>query len=199
MKWKWIFNGVVLIFIALLIFFLWRKASQSSFFQKHEVESSAVLLEKIERVIKLVAVEANISEIYDYKDYYAMDLSPFRKKVLVRVKARVSAGFNMEAVKIELDDDNKTVYIRNFPPAEILSVDHDLDYYDITQGTFNRFSPADYNKINARAKQFIVEKAKDSRILTEAEQQKEEIISMIRFLVEAGGWQLYWDPPTLQD
>ncbi|MBK9982670.1 MAG: DUF4230 domain-containing protein [Saprospiraceae bacterium] len=46
--------------------------------------------------------------------------------------------------------------ISGMPPAEILSVDHDLDYYDLSEGFFNSFSTEDYNKINADAKDFVI-------------------------------------------
>ena len=199
MKIKWIINAVIVLLLISAVLFIWSKLSRPGLFVRHQEESSMVLLEKIEKVVKLVAVEANISEIYDYKDYYPVDLAPFRKKVLVRVKARVSAGYNFDNMKVEINEEMRTVRILQFPEPEILSIDHDLDYYDISQGTFNRFTPEDYNTINAQAKQFVVEKAKDSRIIEEAEKQKEEILDMIRFLIQASGWTLVVDERVLLD
>ena len=162
-------------------------------------ESSVVLLDKIEKVIKFVAVEGNLTEIYDYKDYYSFDIAPFRKKALVRVHAKVSAGYNFENLVIDLDEENKVIVIKHFPDAEILSIDHDLDYYDLTQGTFNKFTAEDYNKINSRAKSFVAEKAKDSGLIEAAGEQKEELLDMVKMLVNAGGWTLRMEKKVFLD
>ena len=181
---------VILTAFILTVFFAWWMGFKSSMFKKYEQENATVILDRIEKVVKLVAVEGNISEIYDYKDYYSFDIAPFRKKALVRVNAKVSAGYDFEKMTVEVDEGSKKITIKNFPEADILSIDHNLDYYDITQGTFNKFTNADYNKINSRAKSFVAEKAKDSGLLNAAEEQKQELLEMIKFLVQGGGWSL---------
>jgi hypothetical protein len=186
-KYKYLIFGL---FFLLALALAWWTGMKTSLWQKYEAESSTVLLNKIERVVKLIAVEGNVSEIYDYKDYYNFDLAPFRKKALVRVNAKVSVGYDFEKVAISANEENKTIVMRNFPEAEILSIDHDLDYYDISQGTFNRFNNEDYNKINSRAKEYVEKKALESDLMDAAEQQKEEIIEMIRILVQSAGWTL---------
>jgi lipopolysaccharide export LptBFGC system permease protein LptF len=186
---KYKFLIYLFIFIAAL-FGAWYMGLKTSLFKKYEQESATVMLDKIEKVVKLVAVEGNISEIYDYKDYYSFDIAPFRKKALVRVNAKVSAGYNFENMVIDVDETNKIIIIRNFPEAEILSIDHDLDYYDITQGTFNKFTTEDYNKINSRAKEYVAEKAKDNKIIDAAQEQKKDLLDMISLLVKAGGWEI---------
>ena len=193
-KFKYLFIGTA---ILLLVGLAWWTGVKSNLWKKYEAESSTVLLNKIEKVVKLVAVEGNISEIYDYKDYYNFDIAPFRKKALVRVNAKVSVGYNFEKVKITVDEASRTIKLSNFPEAEILSIDHDLDYYDITQGTFNRFSNEDYNKINTRAKEYVADKARESDLIKAAEEQKQEILDMIRILVNGGGWELIIEQPSL--
>ena len=135
-KFKYII--IAIIFVAAVLG-AWWIGLKTNMFQKHQEESATVMLNKIEKVVKLVAVEGNISEIYDYKDYYSFDIAPFRKKALVRVNAKVSAGYNFEKMEVIIDEEARIITIINFPDAEILSIDHDLDYYDISQGTFNRF------------------------------------------------------------
>jgi len=192
---KFKYGLMAIIFIAAVLG-AWWIGMKSSMFKKYQEESATVMLNKIEKVVKLVAVEGNISEIYDYKDYYSFDLAPFRKKALVRVTAKVSAGFDFEKLVVTTDENSKTIVISNFPEAEILSIDHDLDYYDISQGTFNRFSTEDYNKINSRAKEFVAEKAKESELIQAAEEQKAEILDMITFLVQSAGWKIRIEEPV---
>ena len=153
-------------------------------------EDAAVLIEKIQIATKLITVEGFFSEIYDYQDYYGYDLSIFRKKALIRVKAKVSVGYDLEKIKITSFPEKKTIAISELPPPELLSLEHDIDYYDVQEGVFNSFSPADYNKLNANAKDFIRQKAQESNLFDQASLQKNKLFEMIKFLVESSGWKL---------
>ena len=156
-------------------------------------EQATVLLDRIKTVTKLVVLEGFFSEIYDYQDYYGFDLSFFRKKALITVQAKVSVGFDLDKLNIETDAASKTVRMSAIPAPEILSMDHNLDYYDIQEGAFNSFSPADYNRLNDKAKDFVRNKAKDSDLFTRALERRDDIYSTIRFLVEGMGWTLKID------
>ncbi len=179
-----VLSSLVLLAIA------WYTGYKYSWVDKKQETSVNVVLEKIQKVFKLVTVEGHLSEIYDYKDYYNWDLPIFRKKALVRVNAKVMAGFDFEKVKLTVDEDSKTIYIEDFPAAEILSMDHNLDYYDISQGSFNRFSSKDYNEINKNVKEYARAKAVESELLDSAEAQKDEIMDMLKIIIEATGWEV---------
>ena len=161
--------------------------------RKEEI-STQVLLERIEEVTKLVTVEGHISEIYDYKDYYGYDWSIFRKKALIRVTAKVSAGYDLSQLAIEVEEEDKTVTLGGIPSPQILSIDHNLDYYDLREGTFNTFSKDDLNRLNQQAKVYVEEIAKDSEILEESASRGQEMLDMIRFLVEGSGYTLQIRP-----
>ncbi len=120
---------IIFILVALLAGSLYFQ--RANFFKTVERESSDVLLEEVAKVFKLVAVEGHVSEIYDYKQYRYWDISFLRKQALVRVKAKVSVGYDFENVVFNVDEDNHIISIETFPEAEILSVDHDLDYNNI--------------------------------------------------------------------
>ncbi|MFQ5446428.1 MAG: DUF4230 domain-containing protein, partial [Saprospiraceae bacterium] len=125
---------------------------------------------------------------YDYQDYYGYDLSMLRKKALIKVKARVSVGFDLDKMRITAEPATKTIVVTRIPGPEILSLEHDLEYYDLQEGLFNSFSKEDYNKLNANAKEFIRRKALDSDMFKRAEEQRHEILGMMRFMVESAGW-----------
>jgi hypothetical protein len=72
----------------------------------------------------------------------------------------------------------------------ILSIDHDLDYYDLTEGTFNAFTKDDLNKLNQQAKNYIEAAAAKSDLLAQAEERGQEMLETMRFLVEGSGWTL---------
>ncbi|MEO1258107.1 MAG: DUF4230 domain-containing protein [Bacteroidota bacterium] len=153
-------------------------------------EDAAILIEKIQTATKLITIEGFFSEIYDYQDYYGYDLSVFRKKALIRVKAKVSVGFDLEKIRITSLPEEKIIVIGSIPPAELLSLEHDLDYYDMQEGIFNTFTKEDYNKLNANAKEFIRKKAQESQLFDQAALQKNKLFEMIRLMVESSGWTL---------
>jgi Protein of unknown function (DUF4230) len=87
-------------------------------------EDSKILLEKIQKVCKLVTVEGTFSDIYSYQDYQYYDVSPFRKKALIVVNAKVLVGLDLSKAKFKTDEATKTLTISQIPAAEIMSIDH---------------------------------------------------------------------------
>lgn len=156
-------------------------------------EEGQILLEKIDKVAKLVTVEGYFSELYSYKDYYKFDIWPLRKKALIRVKARVVAGIDMEKLTLEAIEETRTIRLSGPLKSDILYVETDLDYYDLTQGTFNAFTEGDYTRLNQKSKQYVLEAAYDSDLLTQAEQQAKDLLETLRFLIEASGWIFEYD------
>lgn len=162
-----------------------------------EESNSVVLLEQIKDVHKLVVQEAHFSEIYDYKDYWFYDLSPFRKKALIRVTAKVTTGFDMEKVEIKMNDETKVITFLSLPPAEILSIDHELDYFDMQEGTFNQFDEKKITELSQSAKDFIKEKAIEAGLMEQAEQRKSVFIQQATGEAKMHGWQVVVEPDLL--
>ncbi len=153
-------------------------------------EQADVLLERIRKVAKLVVVEGYFTEIYDYKDYWRFDWTPFQKKALLRVKGKVSVGYDLSNLKIEPLPEQKLVRISNLPDPVILSTEHDVDYYDLTQGLFNRFTPEDFTKLNRNAKKILEDKARKSELMITAVNQGQELFDMLESMVESAGWRM---------
>ena len=162
-------------------------------------KEASVLLEKIETVAKLVTVEGHFSELYSYKDYWQYDWPIFRKKAILRVQAKVSVGYDLSNMQIDMNPDQNLVIVNNIPAQpEILSVDHDVDYYDLKEGTFNSFTEKDYNELLEDARQFIENKAAESDLIDSAADQGIEILDVIRFMVENAGWQIRFESSSGQ-
>lgn len=185
-------NRIILLFILILTFALgiWFSNSYHGFFKSKKEETATVLIQSIQKVTKLIAVEGNFSEIYSYKDYYGIDMFLFQKKALIRVKAKVSMGYDLEKMKIEAKTSEKKIIIGPIPPPKILSVEHDLDYYDVTEGSFNSFNADDYNKLNKQAKDFIIGKIAESDLSKKAEEQKNEVLNTIKTMADALNWKV---------
>lgn len=151
-------------------------------------EQSKILLEKVKTVAKLITVEGYFSEVFNYKDYWGYDVFLFQKKALVLVKAKVSVGYDLGQMKMNADGKTKTLTISQLPEPQILSIDHDLSYYDISEGTFNSFSAEDYSKIQEKVKNFIKEKAEQSDLNQKAKAQGNQMLEVIKFMAESAGW-----------
>ena len=182
---------MLILFASGYFFSQWLQLRQA---EKNSIQSE-VILNRIKEVSKLVTVEGYFSEMYNYKNYYNYDWSIFTKKALVRVKAKISMGVDMQKVKMTFENEKKILTISSLPPPELISVEHDIDYYDITEGTFNSFTPEDYNKINSDAKDYIVKIALKSDLPARAQIQSQKSIETIKLIAEAAGWTVKIEKP----
>ncbi len=161
--------------------------------------SATVLLERIEKVVKLTTVEGNFSEIYNYKNHVVADIWPLRKKALVRITATVAVGYDFESIEIDIDQDNRMITLSNFPPPQILSIQHDIDYYNFENGLFNMINNKDITDMGIEAKSFIEQKARESDLFDRAESQRVELLDMMGMAMDASGWTLKYDKAAHKD
>lgn len=185
-------NGALLLGACLLVFFLTREVYHDD--DTPPVESSTVLLEQVRKVMKLVTVEGDFSEIYTredswhYNDWLAR-LPGFKKKVMLRVKAKASVGYDLSGTHLVSDEENRTVYLDLPAEPQLLSLQHDVDYFDLDEGVFNHFSPAELTTVNAEAKKRIEEQVAKGGLYRQAAEQRAEVIALVRALVESKGWR----------
>ena len=181
----------VVIGVCLLVFFITREVYREE--PSLPTENSTVLLEQVRKVMKLVTVEGDFNELYsredswNYSDWLAQ-LPGFKKKIMLRVKARASVGYDLSGTHLTTDEESRTIYLDLPARPEILSLEHDVDYYDIDEGVFNHFDPKELTTINAEAKKRIREKIEASGLFNKAAEQRAEVIAMVRALVESKGW-----------
>jgi hypothetical protein len=181
---------IIILIILFAIGIAWYSGFKASFFEKKSTLTQEVVMEQIKNVVKLGTVEVYFSEIYNYKEHYGPDLSFFTKKALIRVKAKILAGFDLEKINVKVDETTKTVKIENLPEPQILSIEHDLDYYDITEGMFNSFTTEDYNKMNNQAKVYIKNVALKTNLMQNAKKQLNSHLQVLNMLMSSYGWKL---------
>jgi hypothetical protein len=186
---------------ALLVFFITREVYRPDV--PAERITSDVLLERIRPVMKLVTVEGDFSELYTYTNADATldwlrQFSPFQKKAILRVKARASVGYDLEGLGLVFDENTRSVRFTGLGRPELLSLEHDVDYYNIEEGTFNQFSAADLTKVNEQAKDLIRRKVAASGLFAAAEKQKGEFLVLLKAVVENAGWT-FVDDATPRD
>ncbi len=154
-----------------------------------KVESN-VLLERIEKVFKVVLAEGYFTEIYDHnskKDFWG--IFEANKKALVVAKAKVSVGYDFAKLVMVRDENTKTISIEKFPEPEVLSIDTDYKFYDINQGWLHKFNTEDYTKILKDAKDLMRDKAMESDLPIHASRQIELMVGQ---LAAGIGWEVVY-------
>ena len=167
----------------------------ANYFSKQEVKdpmpdvNQKILLERVRKVAKLITVEGEFSNIHQYNDSYWSDISILRKKAIIKVDAKVSVGYDLKKASFELDSENKLLLVRNLPEPEILSIDHNLQYYDIQEGIFNSFTEEELTSIGAVAKKKLEKAALNGPLMQQAREEGIESLEIIKLLVEQAGWR----------
>ena len=193
-----------LILIGLLIGLIGGIAVTSLYYknqkQKQLQIQSIILMEKIKQVCKLITVEGEFTEIFTHRDEknWFFKLIQLEKKALLIVKAKVMIGFDLSKINIQINTQHKRVSLTKFPAPEILSIDSDLEYYDIQRGIINKFSENDLNNVNRKSKDFIREKVAESELYSIARKQASDTIGVIRELIESVGWELHTENKELE-
>ncbi len=183
------FLGLVLGAILMYWVYSFFRTKQTKEQTEHQ---SQVLLEKIRSVCKLVSVEGDFAEIYRYENIkeHFMSLVTSKKKALMVINAKAQIGYDLKKVEIRADNANKKIILTNFPEPEILSIEPDIQFYDIQSGMFNFFSPDDLTLLNKEAKQHIREKIPQSGLMETARKEAVQAVMLIEKIVETIGWKL---------
>lgn len=169
---------------------------------KERVErQSTVLLERIKSVCQLITIEGEFAEIYNYeskRDRF-MSLISSRKRALIVINAKARIGYDLKKILLRSDTDSKRIVLTNFPQPEILSIEPELEFYDIKNGLFNRFTPKDLTALNKEAKDVILDKIPQSGIMETARREALEAVLLIEKLVETIGWKLDYSALELSE
>jgi len=178
---------VGILFLATIVLLL-----RNRFTKSRTEEQSVVLLEKIRNVSKMITVEGDFSEIMhfeDVKDVF-LNLVTSKKKAIVLANAKVLIGFDMKKIRLQSNPDHKKLILEHFPEPEVLSIETDIQYYDVKHGLFNKFAAPDLSDLNKKVKLNIEEKIPDSELLFSAKSKALETVKMIEQLVSTFGWHL---------
>jgi hypothetical protein len=170
------------------LFSLFRK-KQSKEITTHQ---STVLLEKIRSVCKLISVEGDFAEVYKYENTRErfMSLLSSKKKALIVIKAKAQIGYDLNKILMHADTGKRKIILSNFPEPEVLSIEPDLEFYDIKNGLFNTFTPDDLTSLNTEAKKHIREKIPESGLMETAKKEALQSVLLIEKIVETIGWKL---------
>jgi len=183
------FLGLLLGAIATYWIYTFFRKKRSKELTTHQ---STVLLEKIKSVCKLISVEGDFAEIYKYENTKErfMSLISSKKKALIVINAKAQIGYDLQKVLMHADNQKKKIVLTNFPQPEVLSIEPELEFYDIQNGLFNSFKPDDLTTLNKEAKKHIIEKIPESGLMETARKEALQTVLLIEKIVETIGWKL---------
>lgn len=180
-----------LILGAILMYWLYSLFNRKK--RKELVEhQSTIILDRIKSVCKLVSVEGDFAEIYRYENIKEgfMNLLSSKKKALVVINAKAQVGYDLKKLKLSADNARKRIVLMEFPEPEVLSIEPDIQFYDIKNGLFNSFNSEDLTQLNQQAKTHIREKIPESGLLDTAKKEALQAVLLIEKIVETIGWKL---------
>ena len=162
---------------------------------------SVLLLDKIKKVCKFITVEGDFAEIYHYEDVKErfLKLISSRKKALVVINAKAHVGYDLSKIVLKADNDKKKILLEHFPQPEVLSIETNLNYYDKTDGYFNRFEAVDLTGLHNEAKLHIQDKIPESGLIQMAQREALETILLIETIVETIGWKLDYSALKIEE
>lgn len=162
---------------------------------------SIILLDKIKKVCKFITVEGDFAEIYHYEDVKQrfLNLLTSKKKALVVINAKAHVGFDLSKIRMNSDEKTKTLTLFHFPQPEVLSIETDLNYYDKSDGVFNKFEASDLTELHNEAKLHIMNKVPESGLYEIAKKEALESVLLIETIVQTIGWKLDYSALKIED
>lgn len=168
---------------------------------REQLEANTALIQKeLKNVGKLIVTEGSYAQVFTYNDSKDLMYGLFdaRKKALIVVNAKASIAYDLSKVNTEIDETNKTVTITNIPEPE-LSINPNIQYYDVTQDYLNQFTASDYNKIKSRIEKSLRKKIEASELRTNAENRLISELQKIYILTNSMGWTLKYNSTIVEN
>lgn len=100
-------------------------------------------------------------------------------------------------MKTEINEESETLIIIEIPDQE-LSINPNIEYYDVTQDYLNQFTATDYNTIKKRVEKSLKEKIEVSPLKTNAENRLISELQKIYILTHTMGWKLQYKNQEIQ-
>lgn len=188
------------IIIAFVIVFVLRYCENKKD-NRNQLEVNTALIQKeLKNVGKLIVTEGSYAQVFSFNDSKNLlyGLTYAKKKALVVVNAKATIAYDLSKVETEVNEATKTVTILKIPEPE-LSINPNIEYYDVKQDYLNQFSASDYNKIKKRVEKSLRKKIEESELQTNAENRLISELQKIYILTNSMGWTLEYNGKPIEE
>lgn len=153
-------------------------------------ERALVVEEQIRKIAQFATAEQYYNEFFTHKQVGYIDLPFFNKSLMVRARARVVMGFDLEGIQVDVQQDDRTVTVRNWPAPQELAFEVNSSYFDFEQGLFNGFETDELNAVDETVEATLRGKIDYAALSTTCYAQADDLLSGLRANLALMGWTL---------
>ena len=156
------------------------------------IEDRAVRIEdQVRRVAKLATAEGQYVRMYRYVDEGSTSLFRFTdKRIVMQAQARVVMGFDLEGVRVTVDEEARELVVENWPPPEEIAFEFDSELFDVSEGMLVNVGKDEINAVERGARKRMRERIDYDRLRRESYAQADELLDIVRVELEGSGYTL---------
>ena len=135
--------------------------------------SHSVVVERVQKVAKLVSSETTLRDVIIYEDTWYGST----KRALVVVTGKVLAGINLDTgSSVQIDEKARKITV-TLPQPDILGIEiTEMKTYDEQRGLWNPFNAADRDALFQRAREQLEKTSRDLEITETARLSARELL-----------------------
>jgi hypothetical protein len=168
----WIIAGIIIAVGVTLLGVTWL-ISRISLQPNTTTVNHSVVVERVQKVAKLVSSETTLRDVVIYEDTWYGST----KRSLVVVTGKVLAGINLDSGNsVQIDEKAKRITI-NLPQPQILGIEiTEMKTYDEQRGLWNPFNAADRDALFQNAREQLEKTSHELNITETARQSARELL-----------------------
>jgi len=168
----WIIVGIVVVACVSILGLTWL-TSRFSLPPNNTTVSHSVVVERVQKVARLVSSETTLRDVIIYEDTWYGST----KRSLVVVTGKVLAGIDLDTGNsVQIDEKARRITI-TLPQPGILGIEiTEMKTYDEQRGLWNPFNAADRDALFQRAREQLEKTSRDLKITETARQSARELL-----------------------
>jgi hypothetical protein len=169
----WVIAGIAIVACVSILGLAWVTSRLSLVPANVTTVSHSVVVERVEKVAKLVSSETTLRDVIIYEDTWYGST----KRSLVVVTGKVLAGIDLNAgSSVQIDEKARRIAI-TLPQPGILGIEiTEMRTYDEQRGLWNPFNAADRDALFQRAREQLENTSRELKITDTARQSARELL-----------------------
>ena len=169
----WVIGGTVIVACVSVLALTWLTSRLSLGQLNNTTVSHSVVVERVQKVAKLVSSETTLRDVIIYEDTWYGST----KRSLVVVTGKVLAGLDLKGGSpVQIDERARRITI-TLPQPGILGIEiTQMQTYDEQRGLWNPFNAADRDALFQRAREQLEKTSSELKITETARQSARELL-----------------------
>ena len=169
----WVIGGTVVVACVSILGLTWLTSRLSLGQLNNTTVSHSVVVERVQKVAKLVSSETTLRDVIIYEDTWYGST----KRSLVVVTGKVLAGIDLKGTSpVQIDEKARRITI-TLPQPGVLGIEiTEMKTYDEQRGLWNPFNAADRDALFQRAREQLEKTSGELKITETARQSARELL-----------------------